>query len=204
MKQLPSQSDQPPSDAVLWRAFKRGDREAYATIYHQYVRLLFQYGCRLSSNRELVKDAIQDMFYYLWEHRSSLGDVQQIQYYLVTALRRKIIELKKSEFSSEIDDQAITVPSAEIQCIERETERDNLRYLHQGMHNLTERQREAIFLRYYQNMPVQEIAQVMHVQRRAVYQLLTGAIRSLTTSWPEMAKNMIKLLPWGAIFFSIF
>ena len=185
MKQRPIKPNQNSSDAVLWQAFKRGDREAYATIYHQYVRLLFQYGNRLSSNRELVKDAIQDMFYYLWEHRSSLGDVEQIQYYLITALRRKIIELKKSEFSGEIDDQAITIPSAEKQRVEEETQRDNQRYLHQGLNNLTERQREAIFLRYYQDMPVREIAQVMNVQRRAVYQLLKAAIRSLTTSWPE-------------------
>ncbi|MGB3588949.1 MAG: sigma-70 family RNA polymerase sigma factor [Tunicatimonas sp.] len=204
MKQRAIKSVEHLEDVVLWQAFKQGDQQAYATIYHQYVRLLFQYGCRLCPDRELVKDAIQDLFYYLWEHRSNLGDVQHIQYYLITALRRKIIELQKADVSNEIDEQTIVIPSAEKKHIEAETERDNQRYLHQGLNNLTERQREAIFLRYYQDMPVREIAQVMQVQRRAVYQLLQGAIQTLTKMWPEMAKKMLKLVLWGVITFGNF
>ena len=199
MKRRVSEAAEYTEDAALWQAFKQGDQKAYATIYHQYVRLLFQYGCRLCSDRELVKDAIQDVFFYLWEHRSNLGDVQRIQYYLITALRRKVIALQENGVSSEIEHSMITISSVEKKHIEEETKQDNQRYLHWGLSSLTERQREAIFLRYYQDMPVQEIAQVMNVQRRAVYQLLTGAIRALAKTWPEMAKKVVKLVIWGAI-----
>ncbi len=203
MKQRPTKVAKYSEDFTLWQAFKRGDQQAYATIYHQYVRLLFLYGCRLCSDRELVKDAIQDLFFYLWEYRSSLGDVQRIQYYLITALRRKIVTLQKTGSSDLINDCMITIPSAESNRIEKETKQDNQRYIHQGLNSLTERQREAIFLRYYQNMPVQEIAQVMNVQRRTVYQLLKSAISSLANTWPEMTRKVIKLITWGIIILNI-
>ncbi len=203
MKQRAINTDKYPEDVALWQAFKQGDKQAYSTLYHQYVRLLFQYGCRLCSDRDLVKDAIQDVFFYLWEHRSTLGDVQRVQYYLTTALRRKIIALQKKESSIEVDENMLSIPSVEKNRVDAETKHDNQRYLQKGLNNLTERQREAIFLRYYQDMPVNDIAKTMNIQRRAVYQLLENAIRMLIKTWPEMAQKVIKMTGWIILSFNI-
>ncbi|WKN44663.1 RNA polymerase sigma factor [Tunicatimonas pelagia] len=200
MKQQPKNVVQHTEDFVLWQAFKQGDREAYATIYHQHVQPLFQYGCRLCSDRELVKDTIQDVFYYLWEHRSGLSDVRHIQYYLATALRRKIIEQRETFPFSEIDNDTITIPSFESEQIVEQSKFDNQRYLNRGLEQLTERQREAIFLRYYQNVPIQEIAQIMNIQRRAVYQLLKNAIDALANHWPEKMQRLVSIVGVGILF----
>ncbi len=196
MKQQPKHTE----DFILWQSFKQGDRKAYATIYHQHVQFLFQYGCRLCSDRELIKDAIQDVFYYLWEHRSGLNNVHRIQYYLATALRRKVMEQKERFSFSEIDDDAIIIPSFESEQIIEQSKLDSQRHLNQGLDQLTARQREVIFLRYYQNVPIQEIAEIMNIQRRAVYQLLKNAINALANSWPKKMQRIISIVGVGLLF----
>ncbi|MEM9829629.1 MAG: sigma-70 family RNA polymerase sigma factor [Bacteroidota bacterium] len=182
--------------ADIWQAFKQGDRQAYATLYHQYVQSLFQYGYRLCSDRERVKDAIQDIFFYLWEHRSGLGNVQHPQYYLFRALRRKILVSNKSISFSQLSDGDAVDTSFEAQWMDEETKANDERCLHRGLQQLTERQREAIFLKYYQNMPVDNIARLMNIQRRAVYQLLSKAIQALSSSWLKNTQDLVKIVGW--------
>ena len=174
------------NDSHLWRAFKSGDRRAYSSIYHQQVRVLFTYGCKLSHRRELVKDCIQDLFYHLWEHRKGLSDTDNVRLYLLTALRRRLLAQLKSATTQRplLDHSSTTTPSYETEWIEQQTTQDRLVGLTQSMQSLPNRQREAVFLKYYQNLSTEEIATTMCINRRAVYKLLTKAIANLRRSWP--------------------
>ena len=49
---------------------------------------------------------------------------------------------------------------------------------------LSERQREAIYLKFYQNMSFEEIALMMDISPRAVYKLIYRAIEVLQKSYP--------------------
>ena len=50
------------SDSLLWKRFLEGDSSAYSQIYNQTVQELFRYGLLYTSDRELVKDCIHDVF----------------------------------------------------------------------------------------------------------------------------------------------
>ena len=182
-------------DKQLWRAFKSGDRHAYSLIYHQQVRLLFAYGCKLSNQRELIKDCIQDLFYYLWEHREGLSDTDNIRRYLLTALRRSLLtQLKSTAIQYPLLVNSPTTPSYETEWIEQQTAEDQLAGLTQSIQTLPDRQREAVFLKYYQNLSTEEIAATMCINRRAVYKLLAKAIANLRRSWPAMSSIKITIL----------
>ena len=62
-------------DSLLWQAFKRGEREAFELLYKKYFKILGAYGLRLNSNKDLVEDAIHDVFIELWRRKEFLGDV---------------------------------------------------------------------------------------------------------------------------------
>ncbi|HYH55355.1 MAG TPA: sigma factor, partial [Anseongella sp.] len=78
------------SEGELWDLFRKGEKEAFDLIYHNYVHLLYNYGIRISSDTVLVEDGIQDLFVEIWQKRATLGATGSIKYYLFKSLRRKI------------------------------------------------------------------------------------------------------------------
>ena len=178
-------------DQQLWRAFRQGSQLAYAAIYQQQVRVLFSYGCKIVDDRDLVKDSIQDLFYYLWERRASLGETDNIRRYLFTALRRNLIN-QVGQLSHSLEDvREEVVPSYETQWIDEQVADEQQRGLQRVLCALPERQREAIFLKYYQEMSTDEMASIMNINRRAVYKLLAKAVRNLRQAWPVALAKVV-------------
>ena len=75
----------------LWNTFQQGDREAFARIYNLYIEELLSYGYRVTSNRQLIKDSIQDLFLHLWVHRENLSETDSVKFYLFRSLRNRIV-----------------------------------------------------------------------------------------------------------------
>src|SRR5690349_5954376 len=76
-------------------SFKKGDKAAFASIYKEYVRSLLSYGYKVTSNRSLIEDSIQDLFVELWQNRERISETTSIKFYLFQALRYKINRNKK-------------------------------------------------------------------------------------------------------------
>ena len=51
--------------------------------------------------------------------------------------------------------------------------------LHQALDKLPRRQREAVHLRYFQNMSNEEISTLMQINIQSVYNLIFGAMSNL-------------------------
>lgn len=75
---------------LLWQYFKAGSREAFEKIYRTHIRGHLNYGYKVTSDKRLIEDSVQDMFFELWNHRSGLSDIMSIRFYLFKALRYKI------------------------------------------------------------------------------------------------------------------
>jgi DNA-directed RNA polymerase specialized sigma24 family protein len=56
-----------------------GDDKAYALFYNNIFEELFSYGMRFTSDRELIKDCIQDVFVKIYSNRSTLGKTDNIK-----------------------------------------------------------------------------------------------------------------------------
>ena len=51
--------------------------------------------------------------------------------------------------------------------------------LEKGLHQLTERQREAIFLRFYEGLSYLEISRIMDISVKATYKIMARALSGL-------------------------
>lgn len=174
-----------PDDSERWNAFRAGSDTAFGQIARQYYRSLFSYGIKFSKDREFVKDCIQDLFLELWAKRETLGDTGFVKFYLLKSLRRKIHrESLKQHWTTDEDDlnfeaESIGEISIEQQIIEIETNEALLKLLNQQIVLLTKRQQEIIYLRFFENMDNESIAQVMSISRQAVANLLYRTIQEL-------------------------
>lgn len=170
------------SQTTLWGRFLEGDRQAFATIYHTHVDDLFHYGMHFCRNEERVKDCLQDIFQDLWQTRSHLTPhIQNIRYYLLSCLRRRLLRsLEKDrrwQPADNFDAFELEGPcSREEQLIDSETAAEQRRVLQEALASLTRRQREAIYLRFFQNLSYAEVAELMSMQVDSVYNTISKAI----------------------------
>ncbi|GAB3939614.1 sigma-70 family RNA polymerase sigma factor [Spirosoma harenae] len=173
--------DLPPEE--LWRRFKAGDERALGELAREHYPRLYNYGLHLTTDSELVWDTIQDLFLELWERRESVGDAVFVKNYLLKALRYKLLKTRGQQSPIHLDEsQPVNMPftvSTEEEIIDTEIYTERSRLLHQLMVNLTKRQQEVLYLRFYQNLDNHEIAQIMGMERQSVANLLHRTFKEI-------------------------
>ncbi len=171
-------------DIALWQAFKKGDRDAFAKIYNLFIEDLLSYGYRVTNDRQLIRDSIQDLFLHLWHTRENLTDTDSIRFYLYVSLRNRILRNIEKHNHTSIDTQdlfenIIGVLSVEDELITTEQYSEQIIQLKRAIQQLPKRQQEIIQLRYYHDFSFEEIAEMMEINNQSVRNLLHRAITEL-------------------------
>jgi len=177
-------------DAQLWQLIASNDRGAFGHSFKLYAKDVFKYGQKFTGSREIIEDVIQDVYLDLWDKRKSTQIKVSIKFYLFTAFRREIIRRlatsrKEAKPDAVIDEVQLESSYLDQLVIEQHVKESN-EALHQAIDLLTERQREAIHLRYFTNLKYEEIALLMKVQVPHIYNLIFKSIKILKGS---LSKN---------------
>jgi len=191
-----------PSDEAqqLWQEYRAGDIYALAKLMQRYYADLFHWGMRLHADREFVKDCIQEVFVNLWKIQDTISSVENVRSYLLVVLKTRILrELSKTHGAHQADlsdDYSFSVEfAADIRLIEEEHEVYQIRRLERVLNHLPQRQKELIYLRFYQNLSFEQIAEVMHLGRQSVYNLLQKSLNSLRKNWTICTVGLLFYLP---------
>lgn len=170
---------------AYWSNFVNGvDREeAFSHIYDLNIHDLLAYGCSLGFDEETCKDVAHDLFFRLFQDAGRSYEIGNITVYLFGSFRNRLIntslrstklkdmEVEKLPFASEV-----TILDALIDAEDRALLRNNVAAL---LRELTPRQREAIYLRYMQNMSYDEIAQLLEMTNGSVRKLVYRAMETM-------------------------
>jgi len=172
------------NDARTWRLFKQGDDDAFSAIYNNYSKRLYYYGLKFSQNRTLIEDTLQDLFYELIRNRKSIGFTDNIFLYLVTSFRRKLFRKLKNEsrydLKNENEEYGFEVMySIEHELILEEHSNRKKMLFAKALHQLSPRQKEAIYLRFTNGLEYEEISGIMEMSLEACRNLIYRAIRAL-------------------------
>jgi len=184
----------------LWELFKSGDRNALKSIYEQHADALLDYGCRYCQDINLVEDHIHDLFVNIWKNRQQLGSTDSIRAYLMLSLRRSILKgIRNNQRTKSIGENESyhfhLETAVEDDIIKGEMEKENLMILRTALADLSDRQREAIYLKYYKTMDYSEISELMGINYQSVRNLIFNGLKTLR-------KTMV--LAIAQIFFLIF
>lgn len=183
------------NDVQLWEALRSGDKSALEAIYRREVVDLFRYGRRIIDNEALVEDVIQDLFIGLWRRKDSLGPTDSIRRYLFVALRRDLIRRNNRlrRITGELDEARLeeeTITAIDMEIIEEEDQEIRSTRLRQAMVHLSKRQREVLFLKYFQLMDYHTIAEVLGINYQSVRNVASAGLKAL--------RQLIKvLIMWG-------
>lgn len=158
-----------------------------ASIYTLYVDDLFTYGCYLGFSREVVKDAIHDIFIKITVDRDKLEEISNIKFYLFRSLKNRLLDIHKSQkehIGLENIDPSLGIPfnievNVEELIIEGEEQAEIKTGIEQMLNSLTDRQREIIYLRYVQEYDYQQIAELLHISVHGCRKLVSKALLTL-------------------------
>jgi RNA polymerase sigma factor (sigma-70 family) len=171
------------SEETLWQKFIEGDETALSKIFLSNYDSLYGYATRLISNSEEAKDLIQDLFLKLWNNRKSLGRCNHIKFYLLQSVRHLVIDrYKKKTTPISVELHENTLPSElpfDSVLIENQNYEIKIQKLKKSFDQLSKRQQEAIYLRYYQQIDYPAISEIMAVNIQSARNLVHSAIQQL-------------------------
>ncbi|MGF1636336.1 MAG: RNA polymerase sigma factor [Cyclobacteriaceae bacterium] len=171
------------SESEIWSQFRKGSREAFIYMYYKFFPVLFSYGHQLTTHTEVVEDCIQDLFVDLSKKSDNLSDTDSIKFYLIKSFKTKYLKSIKKE--EKIKDKVKYYPGYEFQftlsdedkLINTQLDDERIAKLNKALEGLTGRQREAIYYFYYENMSIDQIAEILEVtNRRTVQNIIYRAL----------------------------
>ncbi len=184
-----------------WNRFISGEHAYFENIFKNYYKSMYGYGLKLCSQHEVVKDCIQELFRNIWERRDELDHIESPRVYLFVSLRRKILlTVKKQRRQSEglgkaIDENANIYFGQEEIIIRNEVKFQQKKKLQEALNQLSNRQKEVIYLHFYNGMSYGEIENILSINRQSVRNHMYRAMESLRCILDkEIMKLVISLL----------
>lgn len=187
-------------DVHLWQNVKRDNELAFSVLYRKYTQRLYNYGMHFCHDHDLVMDCLQELFVAIWEKRRTLSSVHSVSSYLFKSFRRLMmkkiswrkrfmhtIEANQEKYFEIILPVEALIENGEIQ--EQQTEK-----LKRSLALLTKRQREAVFLKFYNDLSYSDIASIMDLQVDSVYNVISKAIDSLRHLIKSTGASIVSVL----------
>ena len=170
-------------EVAIWDQFRAGDQRAFTELYQHFVQPLYSYSMGVTSDKELIKDCLHDLFVELWRNHATIGPTTSVKYYLMASIKRKLVRHLETQLKNHVHhtnymmDFSEADYSQESILIKYEDEIRTNKQLANCLNMLSKRQREAISLRFFQNMDTEQISDSMKINPQSVYNLIFGALR---------------------------
>lgn len=189
----------PQSDVQLFAAFQKGDKRAFEKIYQSYFSALVFYGFKVCPDKLLVENAIQDLFVELWRRREYISEVDNLKFYLIKSLRNQLIRNQRHnpfDRSEDIDDflDYLGSLSEEQSIVNRETVLARQLKIQTALEKLSPRQKEVIHLRFYQNLALDEIAELLQLPKQVIKNLLSKSYAVLRIYLKSIGSLVLAIL----------
>lgn len=184
----------------IWNKFvEDGDEVSLSYIYMENYDLLYDYGLRYTSEYEVVEDSIQEVFMSVIKYREKIGFVRNIQGYLISSFRRQLFLNLNNEKRTISMDQIPEVSFDYFKCPDNEiSDKEEKEFLHATINdcisNLTNKQKEILFLRFEQDIPYDEIAKILNISVDSCYKSIYRTIRSIRIAAEKKIINSGKMI----------
>ncbi|WP_156817295.1 RNA polymerase sigma factor [Rubritalea marina] len=163
-------------DVALMMRVKHGDHQAFEQLVERYQDVAVGTVAKMLGNPSNAQDIAQQAFVRLWKAAPRYKQKAKFSTFFFTIIRnlvfneskkfarRKTYSLEQREevLFEQVSDDATRSPDAEAQQAELN------KVVDQAIANLPDKQRMALVLRRYENMPYEEIAAVLKTSVSAV------------------------------------
>lgn len=177
-------------DIQLWQQLKNGSELALGKLIKKYFNFLQNYGFKFVKDEAFVKDCVQEVFIDIWTRRDRVTIPLSIRAYLLSSIRRRVLREKERQRINDATEHhdLETEPdmiafSHEWLMMEQESLGELTKQVSNLLNQLPKRQREVLYLRFYQNLERHEIAEIMDINEQSVSNHLQAAFKNFKDNW---------------------
>ena len=177
------------TDEQLVILLKKGDQAAFTEIYLRYSEKLAGFAASKLYSLDDARDLLHDLFVTFWETRDELNITSNLQSYLFTILRRRIIDkIRKNVTRGEYAVMLQSLTAAHHSGTEQQiAEKELQQQIKKALNELPPRVKEIYQLSREENLNTREIAQKLNLSEQTVKNQLTVALKHLRQALGSIA-----------------
>lgn len=172
---------------IRWQQFISGDNDSYSWIYNNFVQVLYKYGLRFTSNQEIIKDCIQEVFTSLYKNRDRLITPDNIKVYLLVSLKNCLLRTLYKESHYDYDSSESIMfslePTVEEVFITNEQYQNQQKRIKEILTLLSPRQQEIIYYRFIQELSMDEICVLMNLNYQSAQNLIQRSLKKMRANY---------------------
>src|SRR3981081_1991099 len=158
-----------------------GDQRAFMELLEPLLPDAYRLAVVLLKTRSEAEDAVQDAVLKAWQSFGRFRQDSPLRPWLFTIVANECRRRRRSRWWSVLSAPAIS----DQRVVELKALDPDAADLRRAVHRLPHEQRLAIVLRYYLDLPFDEVAQVLHVSTKAAKSRIYRALEKLRLS-PEV------------------
>jgi RNA polymerase sigma factor (sigma-70 family) len=176
------------SNEELWEQLRSGKRSAIEDLYRFNYQVLYSYALKISGDKELSMDCVQDLFVRLWEKREQLNEVSKVRSYLLQSIWHSVVKIMKKQNKNVLINEnghydiEVVFPHLDSLIVSQEKDAKK-KTLDHALNNLSSRQKEIIFMQYYEGLTIDEIQQITELKYQSIKNLTHRAMIVLRESF---------------------
>ncbi len=179
------------TDESLMKDLKAGDRRALRVLYERHAELVFRTAYRFTLDEEEARDITQSVFVTLLESARSYKPRAKLTTWLYRVVVNRCLSHRSAarirlrvtgDVQDQLDQVSAPAETRPDRLVDQAVQAARLR---EALRQLPERQRMALALKLFEELPYEEIAEIMDCSRSSVESLLFRARRSLSAIFRE-------------------
>ncbi len=175
------------SDNRLMEEVRDGKVERLAILFERHHVMLFNFFLRLTGNRSLSEDLVQDVFFRILKYRKTYHGESKFSVWMYQIARNVHVDhLRKHKQEVPLDGQFEEPAGAEPPAAERMSAEVDVALLKRALDRLPLRKKEILLLSRFQEMKYREIAELVGCDIGSIKSTIHRAIKELGKIYFEL------------------
>ena len=167
---------------------RAGEAHLVSELFERHHRSVYGYFMRMTGNRELSEDLVQDVFLRILRYRETYHPQSSFTAWMYGIARNAFIDhTRKRRLESSCVDELPEVRSNEALPDEQIHSEQEKAMLKRALEELPADKREVLILSRYQNLRYDEIGKILGCEPNAVKQRVFRAVRALSETFGKIA-----------------
>jgi RNA polymerase sigma-70 factor (ECF subfamily) len=168
-------------DADLIQRIASGDKLAMQVLYARHHVQTYRFLLRLVGDEAQAEDLVSEVFFDVWRNAHQFQGNSRVSTWVLAIARFKALSSLRRRKDDELDDeQAAAIPDMADDPEIAVQKKDRVAIMRQCLSHLSLVHREIIDLAYYQDKPINEVAEILGVPENTVKTRMFHARRRLS------------------------
>lgn len=163
------------------RSLKQGSYSSFTILYNRYIGTLYSFVYKLTGDKDISKDIVQEAFIKVWLNRDNIDEDQSFRNYIFTIARNTLVsELRKNVNKSLSIDSVEDIPFNINEPIENSEYTENqLHKIQLAKKELPPRQLELFEMNKEEGLSIKEIAKKTNLSEQSVKNQISLAVKKI-------------------------